>query len=78
MTNTTDASTIAPGLTNRVEGMFWEIVVADINFAMSCMLQNVFNSWFQTNNIDSQSVDFGTNCLILADKIYEFATTLVD
>ena len=27
------------------------------NFAMSCMLQNVFNSWFQINNIDSQSVD---------------------
>ena len=27
------------------------------NFAMLCVLQNVLNSWFQTNNIDSQSAD---------------------
>ena len=47
VTNTTDASTIAPGLTNRVEGMFWEI-------------------------------DFRINCLLLADEIYEFVTTLAD
>ena len=48
------------------------------NFAMSCMLLNVFNAWFQTNSVDSQSVDFSTNCIALADEIYAFATTLVD
>ena len=48
------------------------------NFAMSCMLQNVFNAWFQANNVDSQSVDFSTTCIALADEIYAFATTLVD
>ena len=30
VTNTIDASTIAPGLTNRVKGMFWEMVVAKV------------------------------------------------
>ena len=48
------------------------------NFAMSYMLQNVFNAWFQVNKIDSQSVDFSTNCLMLADDIYAFATTIVE
>ena len=48
------------------------------NFAMSCMLQNVFNSWFQANMVDYSSVDFSTNCLLLADEIYAYATTLAE
>ena len=40
------------------------------NFAISCMLQNVFNAWFQANAVDFHSIDFSTNCLILADEIY--------
>ena len=44
---------------------------------MSCMLQNVFNAWFQVNEVDSQSIDFSTNCLMLADDIYAFATIIV-
>ena len=47
------------------------------NFAMSCILQNVFNSWFQANSFDLLSVDFSTNCLLLADEVDAFATTLV-
>ena len=47
------------------------------NFAMSCMLQNVFNAWFQVNDIDSHSVDFSTN-FMLSNEIYTFATTLVE
>ena len=46
------------------------------NFAASCMLQNVFNTWFQVNDIDSQSVDFGTNCLMLSNET--FAITLAE
>ena len=48
------------------------------NLAMSCMLQNVFNAWFQVNDIDSHSVDFSSNCLMLSNEIYTFATTLVE
>ena len=48
------------------------------NFAMSCMLQNAFNSWFQAKMVDHSSVDFSTNCLLLADEIYAYATTLAE
>ena len=48
------------------------------NFAMSYMLQNIFDFWFQANMVDHSSVDFSTNCLLLADEIYAYATTLAE
>jgi hypothetical protein len=45
---------------------------AQHNYAMSSVLQNVFNVWFQCSGVDSKSVDFSTNCLLLADELYAY------
>jgi hypothetical protein len=46
------------------------------NFAMSSILQNTFNAWFQCTDTDPKSIDFSTNCLLLADEIIAYAATL--
>ena len=39
------------------------------NFALSCMLRNTFNPYFEDNLVNSKSIDFRDNCLALADEI---------
>ena len=48
------------------------------NFALSCMLQNTFNAYFEANLVNAKSIDFRDNCLALADEIYACACTLKD
>ena len=44
------------------------------NFAMSSILQNVFNAFEMCNDIPRNQVDFSTHCLLLANEIMQFAT----
>ena len=76
--NLINVSTTVPGLIGQVVGMFWETSGCQKNFTMSYMLQNVFNAWFQADSVDSQTVDFSTNCIALTDEIYAFTTIQVD
>ena len=46
------------------------------SFAMSCVLQNVFNAFVHTNRLPSTSFSFSEHCLLLADEIYYYATNL--
>lgn len=41
------------------------------NFALSCILQNVFNSYCEICDIDMSTLDFETFCIELSDSIYE-------
>ena len=46
------------------------------NFAMSSILQNVFNAYYQCTNTGRDTIDFSTNCFQLADEIFAHASTL--
>jgi hypothetical protein len=46
------------------------------NFALSCLLQNVFNAYLDVCDIDVTTYEFKTFALRLADEIMEFSLTL--
>ena len=46
------------------------------NFALSCILQNVFNAYLDVCDIDVKTYEFESFALRLADEIMEFSLTL--
>ena len=45
------------------------------NFAMSSVLQNVFNAYEAQSSTPRNRIDFSTHCLLLAHEIMQFASS---
>ena len=46
------------------------------NFAISCVLQNMFNAYVHTNRLRSTSFSISEHCLLLAEEMYYYMTHL--